>query len=198
MKQQHYVLIAQSVDTTKGPQQDARDYIEPRPLGSGYLLDGKVKEFEASKNIIKVKQEDGSLKEQKVPLLKTIHGPVVNQKENKVLALRMVGLDRPNMLLQWWRMINSTSFNEFESALKMAQIPFWNVMYADKSGEIFYLFNGLVPKRTEDSWAYWDRIIPGGKSADVWTEVHDYADLPKIGRTECRLRICPNVGYQIG
>jgi len=146
----------------------------------GYLLDGKVKAFEGSNKLIKIKQDDGSLVEQEIPLLKTVHGPVVNQKEGKVLALRMVGLDRPNMFLQWWRMINSTSFDEFEAALKMAQIPFWNVMYADKSGDIFYLFNGLVPKRTEDSWDYWDRIIPGGKSADVWTEVHDYADLPKV------------------
>ena len=159
---------------------DNADTYELQLKDGGYLLDGEVKEFETSKIIINVKQEDGSLKEQEIPLLKTAHGPVVNQKENKVLALRMVGLDRPNMLLQWWRMINSNNFDEFESALKMAQIPFWNVMYADKSGEIFYLFNGLVPKRTEDSWAYWDRIIPGGKSADIWTEVHDYADLPKV------------------
>jgi acyl-homoserine-lactone acylase len=159
---------------------DNADTYELELKDGGYLLDGKVKEFEASKKLIKIKQDNGSLVEQQIPLLKTIHGPVVNQKEDKVLALRMVGLDRPNMLLQWWKMINSTSFDEFESALKMAQIPFWNVMYADKSGEIFYLFNGLVPKRTEDSWAYWDRVIPGGKSADIWTEVHDYGDLPKV------------------
>lgn len=159
---------------------DNADTYELELKEGGYLLDGKVKKFEASTTIIKIKQDDGSIVEQEIPLLKTLHGPVVNQKENKVLALRMVGLDRPNMLLQWWKMINSTNFDEFESALKMAQIPFWNVMYADKAGEIFYLFNGLVPKRTEDSWAYWDRIIPGGKSADIWTEVHDYADLPKV------------------
>ncbi len=159
---------------------DNADTYELELKDGGYLLDGKVKEFISSKKTIKIKQDDGSLVEHEIPLLKTVHGPVVNQKEDKVLALRMVGLDRPNMFLQWWRMINSTSFNEFESALKMAQIPFWNVMYADKSGEIFYLFNGLVPKRAEDSWDYWDRIIPGGKSADVWTEVHDYADLPKV------------------
>ena len=159
---------------------DNADTYELQLKDGGYLLDGEVKEFETSKKIVNVKQENGTLKAQEIQLLKTAHGPVVNQKENKVLALRMVGLDRPNMLLQWWRMINSTNFDEFETALKMAQIPFWNVMYADKSGEIFYLFNGLVPKRNEDSWAYWDRIIPGGKSADIWTEVHDYADLPKV------------------
>lgn len=77
-------------------------------------------------------------------------------------------------------MINSTNFDEFESALKMAQLPFWNVMYADKQGQIFYLFNGLVPKRSSGDWNYWDRIIPGGKSADVWTEVLPYSALPKV------------------
>ncbi len=159
---------------------DNTDTYELELKDNGYLLDGKQTVFETSSKTIKIKQKDGSLIDHKIPLMKTIHGPVVNKTKDKVLALRMVGLDRPNMLLQWWRMINSTNFNEFESALKMAQIPFWNVMYADKKGDIFYLFNGLVPKRSQGDWNYWDRIIPGGKSEDVWTEVHPYADLPKL------------------
>ncbi|MDB4292179.1 acylase [Maribacter sp.] len=159
---------------------DNADTYELALKDGGYILDGERKEFEASSKTIKVKQDDGTLLDQEIPLMKTIHGPVVNKTADKVLALRMVGLDRPNMFLQWWRMINSSTFTEFEDALKMAQIPFWNVMYADKEGEIFYLFNGLVPKRSSGDWAYWDRVIPDGKSADVWTEVHDYADLPKV------------------
>ncbi len=159
---------------------DNADTYELQLKDDGYLLDGELMEFDESSKKIKIKQEDGSLIEEEIPILKTVHGPVVNQNGDNVLALRMVGMDRPNMLLQWWRMINSTSFDEFESALKMAQIPFWNVMYADKTGKIFYLFNGLVPKRTENSWEYWDRIIPGGKSADIWNKVHDYVDLPKV------------------
>lgn len=159
---------------------DNADTYELELKDGGYLLDGERKEFEASSVTIKIRQDDSTMIDQQIPVMKTVHGPVVKKTEGKVLALRMVGSDRPNMFLQWWRMINSTNFDEFESALKMAQIPFWNVMYADKSGEIFYLFNGLVPKRTEDSWAYWNRIIPGGKSTDIWTEFHDYADLPKV------------------
>ncbi len=159
---------------------DNADTYELELKDGGYLLDGQRNEFEVSAKVIKIKQEDGALVEEEISILKTIHGPIVNKTDNEVLALRMVGMDRPNMALQWWRMINSSNFNEFEDALKMAQIPFWNVMYADKQGEIFYLFNGLVPKRTEDNWAYWDRIIPGGNSADIWTEVHDYDDLPKL------------------
>jgi len=38
----------------------------------------------------------------------------------------------------------------------------------------------LVPKRKQNDWGYWDRVIPGGKSEDIWTEVHPYADLPKV------------------
>jgi len=159
---------------------DNADTYELELKDGGYLLDGQRNEFEVSAKVIKIKQEDGAFVEEEISILKTIHGPIVNKTDNEVLALRMVGMDRPNMALQWWRMINSSNFNEFEDALKMAQIPFWNVMYADKQGEIFYLFNGLVPKRTEDNWAYWDRIIPGGNSADIWTEVHDYDDLPKL------------------
>lgn len=163
---------------------DNADTYELELKDGGYLLDGERKEFEASSKTIKIRQDDGTMIDQEIPVMKTVHGPVVNKTESKVLALRMVGSDRPNMFLQWWRMINSTNFDEFESALKMAQIPFWNVMYADKSGEIFYLFNGLVPRRTEDSWGYWNRIIPGGKSDDIWTEFHDYADLPKVKNPE--------------
>lgn len=159
---------------------DNADTFELVTTENGYLLDGKEEAFEVSKTTIKIKQEDQSFIEQDLDIYKTIHGPVVNKKDDKVLALRMVGIDRPNMFLQWWRMINSSTFDEFETALKMAQIPFWNVMYADKNKNIFYVFNGLVPKRTQEDWAYWDRIIPGGKSADIWTEVHDYDDLPKV------------------
>jgi acyl-homoserine-lactone acylase len=159
---------------------DNADTYELELKDGGYVMDGERKEFEANSKTIKIKQNDSTWVDHTFPVMKTVHGPVVNQTEDKVLALRMVGLDRPNMSLQWWRMINSSNFDEFESALKLAYIPFWNVMYADKEGNIFYLFNGLVPKRSEDAWEYWDRIIPGGKSADVWTEVHDYADLPKV------------------
>lgn len=159
---------------------DNSDIYELELRDGTYVLDGEGKEFETSSKTIKVKQDDGTLIDQNIPLLKTVHGPVVNKSEDKVIALRMVGLDRPNMVLQWWRMINSTSFDEFETSLKMAEIPFWNVMYADKKGNIFYLFNGLVPKRSSGDWDYWNRIIPGGKSTDIWTEVHTYADLPKV------------------
>ncbi len=163
---------------------DNADLYEVELKDGGYLLDGKRNDFNVTTKIIRVKQDDGALVPTEISVLKTVHGPVVAKKDNKVLALRTVGLDKPNMLLQWWRMANSTNFDEFESALKMAQIGFWNVIYADKKGNIFYLFNGLVPKRSHGDWAYWNSIVPGGKSDNIWTEVHPYEDLPKLKNPE--------------
>jgi len=163
---------------------DNSDTYELNLKGNGYELDGEETKFDSTKKTILIKKDDGSLQENELTILKTLHGPVIKKTKDKVIAIRLVGLDRANMFLQWWRMLNSTNFDEFESALKMAQIPFWNVMYADKFGEIFYLFNGLVPKRKQDSWEYWNRIIPGGKSEDIWTDVHSYEDLPKLRNPE--------------
>ena len=159
---------------------DNADTYELNILDDGYELDGKKVAFEVSNKTLLIKQRDGSLKEREITILNTRHGPVIKRMNDKVLAIRLAGLDRANMFLQWWRMLTSNNFGEFESALKMAQIPFWNVMYADKYGEIFYLFNGLVPKRKQDGWEYWNRVIPGGKSEDIWTDYHSYEDLPKI------------------
>jgi acyl-homoserine-lactone acylase len=159
---------------------DNSDTYELQLIEDGYELDGKKKDFTIFTKTLKIKQKDGSLKEKEITILNTLHGPVVKKMDDKVLAIRLAGTDRANMFLQWWRMLNSKNFKEFESALEMAQIPFWNVMYADKYGDIFYLFNGLVPIRKQDTWEYWNRIIPDGKSEDIWTEYHPYKDLPKL------------------
>lgn len=159
---------------------DNADTYEVELLDGGYLLDGERVDFEVIDKIIPVRQGDGSVTSDTLTVLKTRHGPVVAKKEDRVLALRVVGLDRPDMLLQWWRMANSSSLDEFESALKMAQIGFWNVIYADRDGNIFYLFNGLVPKRQGGDWNYWNGAVPGGESSTIWKEMHAYDELPRL------------------
>jgi acyl-homoserine-lactone acylase len=159
---------------------DNADTYELQLKDGGYILDGEKKDFTVRKKILRYKDGDGKMGEQEITILSAAQGPVVNMGKEKALALRMPGYDRPNIGYQWWKMANAKSFEEFESAVKMAQIPFWNIMYADKKGNIFYLFNGLVPKRPDGGWAKWNSIIKGGKSSDIWTSVHPYEDLPKL------------------
>jgi acyl-homoserine-lactone acylase len=159
---------------------DNADTYELDLKDGGYILDGVKKDFDVRKKTIKVKDENGQLKNEEITILKSAQGPIVNMGKTKALAIRMAGEDRPNMGYQWWKMLQAKNLQEFESALKMAQIPFWNVMYADKQGNIFYLFNGLVPKRASGDWAFWGEHIKGNRSADIWTSYHSYDELPKV------------------
>ncbi|MUP46477.1 acylase [Gramella sp. BOM4] len=163
---------------------DNSDLFEIPLKDDGYLVDGEKRDFEKRMVNLKVKQEDGSLATHQIPVVKTIYGPVVKKSEDKVLSLRVAGIDRPDMILQWWKMAQSQSFSEFEGALKMQQIPFWNVMYADKAGNIFYLFNGLIPQRTKGDWNYWSSIVDGSDSENLWTKFHAYKELPKVKNPE--------------
>ena len=148
--------------------------------GDRYLLDGKEIEFEKSQATFRVKLDDGKIGEQNLEILHSKHGPVIAKNKTNAFAIRISGLNAPNGMLQWWRMATASSFEQFEEALRMQQIPYFNVMYADKQNNIFYLSNGLIPKRKQQSWEYWNRIIPGGKSEDIWNEVHSYGELPKL------------------
>ncbi len=54
-----------------------------------------------------------------------------------------------------------------------------NVLYADKRGEIFYLYNAIAPKRQKD-WSFWRGIIAGNTAKTLWTDYLPYEALPKL------------------
>lgn len=159
---------------------DGQDLYELTLADGGYQWDGKSRAFESRSEVIKVKQSDGTFKENTIAVKESVHGPVVAEKNGKALALRVVGLDHPGMLEEWWDMSRATNFKTFEATLKRLQIPMFNVIYADRRGHIFYLFNGLVPRRPKGDFAYWQGIVPGNTSATLWTSEHDYNDLPRV------------------
>ena len=159
---------------------DNADLYELTLKEEGYLLDGETKPFGIAQKTIKVKQENGELIEEVLNILRSEHGPVVGKKDGKALAIRMPGYDRYHAAWQWWKMGTSKNFEEFEAALKEVQIPFFNIMYADKKGDIFYMFNGQVPKRSSGDWNFWNGIVPGDKSAHIWKEIHTFDELPKV------------------
>ena len=159
---------------------DGQDLYELSLTDGGYQWDGKSRAFESHSEVIKVKQNDGTFKENQIVVKESVHGPVVVEKNGKALALRVVGLDRPGMLEEWWDMSRATNLQIFEATLKRLQIPMFNVIYADRKGHILYLFNGLVPRRPKGDFAYWQGIVPGNTSATLWTSEHDYKDLPRV------------------
>lgn len=159
---------------------DGWDAYQLELVSDGYRFDNQVRPFETKTLSLKVKQQDGTLREQPLVIKSSVHGPVVSEKEGKATALRVVGLDKPGVLEQWWDMARSQNLAEFEKALQRLQLPMFTVMYADRKGHIMHLFNGHVPVREQGDFEYWQSVIPGNTSKTLWTKIHPYQDLPRI------------------
>ncbi|MBW4575241.1 MAG: acylase [Aphanothece sp. CMT-3BRIN-NPC111] len=159
---------------------DGWDAYELKLANGGYRWDGQIRAFETENQVLKVKQDDGILRSEPLVVRRSVHGPVVQEKDGKAIAIRVVGLNQPGGLEQWWDMGRANNFTQFESALKRLQIPMFTVMYADREGRIMHLFNGQVPVRSQGDFKYWTGIIPGDTSATLWTKTHPYNDLPRV------------------
>ena len=159
---------------------DAVDLFDLETRDNGYVLDGQVRPFEVEQQQVRVLQSDGSVAERPLVIRRSVHGPIVAQREGRAIAIRVAGLDASQLFDQYWQMLRATNRTEFEGALARLQLPMFTVIYADKDGEIMHVFNGRVPVRTAGDWAYWQGIVNGTTSQTLWTETHPYHELPRV------------------
>jgi acyl-homoserine lactone acylase PvdQ len=103
----------------------------------------------------------------------------VYDHDGLTIAMRVVGLDRPKMLEQWFRMGEAQNLTQFQDALRMASVPMWNANYADSDGHILLVDNGLLPRRRSGTYEFWTNLVPGNTSRTLWTDYHSYEELPK-------------------
>jgi acyl-homoserine-lactone acylase len=159
---------------------DGVDLFELALADGGYRWDGAVREFTNETVNLKIKQKDGSLRKEPLEIKRSIHGPVLAERGDRAIAVRIAGLDQPHMIEQVWAMKRSQNLTEFESALSRLQIPMLNFLYADQNGHILYVFGGQTPRRSGGDWSHWSRIVPGHSSANLWIETHSYEELPRV------------------
>jgi acyl-homoserine-lactone acylase len=126
---------------------------------------------------VRVKTASG-FEARRIRLMKTHHGPILGVREGKPLAVRFAGFERGGLLQQWYAMGKATTLAEFRKALDIQGLVYHNVMYADTAGNIFYVYNGLVPRR--DPKYDWTRPLDGSDPGAEWQGYHSLADLPFI------------------
>ncbi|NKF23780.1 penicillin acylase family protein [Solimonas marina] len=147
----------------------------------GYLFDGKVLPFRTEQKHYEVKQADGSEKTVSFTQRYTVQGPVFELPGGKeTIALKVAGLDRPGVLQQYLDMGKAQNWSQFEAALRRVQAPMFNIVYADRDGNILYLDNGILPKHADGSVQHWREPVPGDTSATLWKDVFSYDELPKV------------------
>ena len=168
-----YVAITNTVNTNNGAL-----LYRISESGGGYLLDGKVTQYETAQHPFRVRQPDGSFTTEIVQVQRTVHGPIIRRDAGVPIALYTAGLDRPFFLDQYWHMITAHNLTEYQTQLRRLQVPMYNILYADRDGHIEYLFNALVPRRTGD-WQTWSKPVDGSTSTTLPGPYLSYDELPK-------------------
>ena len=158
---------------------DTVDFYKLTVKNGQYEFDGKLQPFEHETKTLKIRQPDGTFKEEKLDIRRSIQGPVVFDAQGLTVAMRVAGLDRPKMLEQWFRMGEAHNLEEFKSALQLMSVPMWNANYAGADGHIMLVFDGLVPRRKSGDYAYWSKVVPGDTSATMWNDYLSFDELPK-------------------
>lgn len=149
--------------------------------GDGYLWDGSVRAFDREERVIRTRGRGGAVRSDTLRVKRSIHGPVVAEKAGKAIALRVIGLAAPTPFAyeQWWNMGRAHDLAEFEAAIRPNQISGQNIVYGDRDGHIMVFYGGNSPVRRVGDRAYWDGIVRGDSSSNLWTKLHPYADMPK-------------------
>lgn len=80
---------------------------------------------------------------------------------------------------EYWDMVRAHNLQEFSAANSRLQIPYFNLVYADRHGDIMYLFGGRQPVRSGGTYADWLGILPGDSASAFWTQTLPWSQLPK-------------------
>tara|TARA_Y100000817_G_scaffold180989_1_gene141510 strand:- start:38 stop:2053 length:2016 start_codon:yes stop_codon:yes gene_type:complete len=142
-----------------------------------YKLDGSWENFEIKNIKLKVKSILGLKIKVRRKIIWSKFGPVIKNKKG-YFAFFSQSLNNISAIEQWLKMNKAANFNEFEEALKLLGIPRFNIVYADREDNIFYMSNARLSVR--DNSINWRNLVIGDTSSLILNKYHPYDDLPKL------------------
>ena len=143
-----------------------------------YLLDGASVALQ--RELVRVDfKNGGALASETRELLRTPFGPVVYRGDGKIYVLRYALDNEYRGGEQFLRMMRARSLDEWKDAMRMRARLNSNFTYADRAGNIFYVWNAAIPSLPLPSGG--DTLaVPVSRTADIWTRFVPFDSLPQL------------------
>jgi acyl-homoserine-lactone acylase len=142
-----------------------------------YLYEGLSLPLRSEQLVLRVKTPSGIRTEERT-LRWSHHGPILRMDGATAYALKTASLDGAPYFAQWYEMSRARNYEEFQQALKVHGLPIFNIGYADREGNVLFLYGGRVPIRR--ALFDWTAPVPGDTSDTEWLGVHPLSDLPQL------------------
>lgn len=106
-------------------------------------------------------------------------GPVLYRGGGKVYILRGAGADDLRESQQYLRMMQARSLDEWKNAMRMRARVTSNFTYADRAGNIFYLWNASLPSYPHAALGD-SAAVPVSRTSEMWTHYVPFDSLPQL------------------
>lgn len=109
---------------------------------------------------------------------------IKSDKSDSYYAIRFPGNMSVMTGQQLYEMNKATDLNSFKKAIDKMGISLFNIVYADKQDNIYYLHHGMMPDR-KDQTVDWSGIVPGNSSSCLWDCFVPYDSMQHVLNPDC-------------
>ncbi|MDH4043581.1 MAG: penicillin acylase family protein, partial [Gemmatimonadota bacterium] len=143
-----------------------------------YLFDGASVPLERVSVSVQFRNGPGLATETR-EFWRTPLGPVVERADGKVYVVRSPASTEYRRVEQFLRMMQARNLAEWRRAVAMRAHVESNLTYADRNGNIYYVWNAAVPRLPTASGGD-TAAVPATRSSDVWTALIPFDSLPQV------------------
>lgn len=143
-----------------------------------YVFDGATIPLTRELRTVEYRNGDGYSTETR-EFWTTPLGPVILRDSGRIYIVRTANEGDYRHGEQWLHMMRARSLDEWKQAMRMRARVTSSFTYADRAGNIFYLWNAALPARPHRQGG--DTVaIPARKTADVFTRLVPFDSLPQV------------------
>ena len=143
-----------------------------------YLLDGRS--IPLQHQLVSVEFKNGAgLSSETREFWRTTLGPVIYRGNGNVYVLRAAGDGDVRGGEQFLRMMRAKSLAQWKDAMRMRARVTSNFTYADRAGNIFYVWNASIPKLPLPSGGD-SAAVPISRTSEAWSSYIPFDSLPQL------------------